>query len=75
MAKARDYKEEYRKYHGTAEYRKDRASRNKIRRKMEKQGRVRKGDGKDIDHKNGNPRDNRPANLRIVPKSVNRAKK
>ena len=75
MAKARNYKEEYERYHGTPEYRKDRASRNKIRRKLEKHGRVRKGDGKDIDHKDGNPRNNRMSNLRIVPKSVNRAKR
>jgi hypothetical protein len=41
---------------------------------LTREGKVRKGDGKDIDHKNGNPRDNRRTNLRIVPKSVNRAK-
>jgi len=70
----RDYKKEYREYHGTSEYKKDRAHRNKARRQLTREGKVRKGDGKDIDHKNGNPRDNRRANLRIVPKSVNRAK-
>ena len=71
----RDYKEEYRRYHGTEKYKKDRASRNKMRRLMIREGRVRKGDNKDIDHKNGNPRDNRKSNLRIVHRSVNRAKK
>jgi hypothetical protein len=70
----RDYKKEYREYHGTPEYKKDRAHRNKVRRQLTREGKVRKGDGKDIDHKNGNPRDNRRSNLRIVPKSVNRAK-
>lgn len=30
--------------------------------------------GKDIDHRNGNPRDNRPGNLTIMSKSKNRAK-
>jgi len=70
----RDYKKEYQKYHGTSEYKKDRAHRNKVRRQLTREGKVHKGDGKDIDHKNGNPRDNRRTNLRIVPKSVNRAK-
>jgi hypothetical protein len=70
----RDYAEEYRKYHGTERYKKDRAHRNKVRRMMIREGKVRKGDGKDIDHKNGNPRDNRRSNLRIVHRSVNRAK-
>jgi len=72
---SRDYKEEYRKYHGTAKYKKDRASRNKVRRMMIRKGRVRKGDGKDIDHKDGNPRNNHPSNLKIVSRSYNRAKK
>ncbi len=71
----RDYAEEYRKYHGTEKYKKDRASRNKVRRLAIRKGKVRKGDNKDIDHKNGNPRDNRASNLRIVHRSVNRAKK
>jgi hypothetical protein len=41
---------------------------------MIKKGAVSKGDNKDIDHKNGNPKDNRMSNLRIVHRSVNRAK-
>jgi hypothetical protein len=71
---ARDYKEEYRKYHGTESYKKDRASRNNVRRKALRDGKVKKHSKMDIDHKNGNPRDNRMSNLRIVPRSVNRAK-
>jgi hypothetical protein len=39
---------------------------------MEKAGRVRKGDGKEVDHKNHNPRDNSPSNLRVVDKKTNR---
>jgi hypothetical protein len=50
MAKARDYKKEYREYHGTAAQKKRRADRNAARRKAIKQGRVRKGDGKELDH-------------------------
>jgi hypothetical protein len=74
MAKPRDYKDEYAKFQSSPSSKKDRASRNKMRRLMIKKGAVSKGDNKDIDHKNGNPKDNRMSNLRIVHRSVNRAK-
>lgn len=70
----RDYKEEYRKYHGTERYKKDRAARNRVRRKAIRDGRVKKHSHMDIDHKDGNPRNNALSNLRIVHRSVNRAK-
>lgn len=38
-----------------------------------KDGKVRKGDGKDIDHKNSNPRDNRKGNTQVMDRSKNRA--
>lgn len=41
---------------------------------MMKKGRVRKGDGKEVDHKNFNPRDGRAGNLRVVSRAVNRKK-
>lgn len=72
--KPRNYKKEYAATHGTAKGKKDRAARNAARRKMEKSGRVRKGDGKEVDHKNHNPRDNSNKNLRVVRKKVNRTK-
>lgn len=71
----RDYRHEYDKFHSSTKSKKDRASRNKVRREAERDGRVSKGDGKDIDHRNGNPRDNRRSNLRVVSKSANRRKK
>lgn len=71
----RDYKAEYAKFHSSTESKKDRASRNKVRRAAERDGRVSKGDGKDIDHRNGNPRDNRSSNLRVTSRSANRAKR
>ena len=40
---------------------------------MEKAGKVRKGDGKDVDHKNTNARDNSKGNLRVQSKSANRS--
>jgi hypothetical protein len=69
----RDYKKEYNNYHGKPDQIKKRASRVQARRDMEKTGKVRKGDGKDVDHKNGNPKDNRPSNLRVQSKSQNRS--
>ena len=74
MAQARNYKEEYRKYQSSTKSKKDRASINKVRRKLMAQGRVRKGDGMDIDHKDGNPRNNSRKNLRVTSKSYNRGK-
>ena len=49
------------------------ASRKAARRKLEKAGKVTKGDGKDVDHKNGNPKDNKKSNLRVQAKSKNRS--
>ena len=70
----RDYKEEY-KYHGTPEQIKRRAARVKARRYKEKNGEAHKGDGKDVDHKDGNPLNNSPENLRMRSKSANRGDK
>lgn len=71
---ARDYKKEYREYQGTPEQIKNRAQRNAARREMEERGVVRKGDGKDVDHKRPISRGgtNADSNLRAVSKSVNR---
>lgn len=74
MAKARDYKKEYRATQGTPKGIADRTARVLARRKLEKEGRVKKGDGKEVDHINHNPRDNSPSNLRVVSKVTNRKK-
>jgi len=62
-----------RKYNGTAEQKKRRAQRNAARRKMEKAGKVRKGDGKDVEHKNKNTADNSSKNIVVRSRSKNRA--
>ena len=49
------------------------ASRKAARRIMENQGAVKKNDGKDVDHKNGNPKDNSKKNLRVSTKKANRS--
>lgn len=71
---ARDYKREYRLHQSSTKAKKDRASRNAARRRLMKLGLVKKGDGKDVDHRNGNPRDNRRSNLRVQSRSKNRAR-
>jgi 5-methylcytosine-specific restriction endonuclease McrA len=47
----RDYKMEYRNYHGKPKQKKQRAARTRAREEMKKKGRAKVGDGKDIDHK------------------------
>lgn len=69
----RNLRQEYLRYQGTPEQRKRNDERKKTRRLMEKQGRVRKGDGKDVDHKNGKTSDMSSKNLRVVSKTTNRS--
>jgi hypothetical protein len=40
---------------------------------MEQAGRVSKGDGKDVAHRNNNPKDNSKSNLAVQSKSKNRS--
>ena len=63
-----------RAYNSQPEQKKNRASRNSARRSAAAAGKVKKGDGKDVDHKNMNPKDNRKSNLQVISKSKNRAK-
>lgn len=53
----------------------DRVGRVLARRALTKAGKVRKGDGKDVHHKNGNPQDNRLSNLSVLSKKKNRGLK
>lgn len=71
----RDYREEYKEYHGKPEQIKRRAARVMARRHMEKNGHARKGDGKDVDHRDGNPLNNSPDNLKMRNRSENRGDK
>lgn len=62
-----------RAYNSSPEQKKRRAQRNAARRKMEKAGKVKKGDGKDVDHKNKNTADKSSGNLRVRSVKANRA--
>ena len=69
----RDYKKEYANYHSKLEQKKDRAGRNGARRMMKKKH----GNsllGRDVDHKDRNPRNNVISNLRVQSKSINRSR-
>ncbi len=70
----RNYQKEYDNYHSKPEQKKNRASRNGARRKM-KTLLGKRVKGKDVDHKDGNPRNNSRGNLRLLSKSRNRSKK
>lgn len=75
--KPRPYGKEYTEYHSSPEQKKNRAKRNAARSAMERDGRVSKGDGKDVDHikplsKGGA---STKSNLRVVSRSANRSKK
>ena len=70
----RDYKKEYANYHSKPEQRANRSKRVLARRKLEKEGRVQRGDGKDVDHKDGNPQNNSNGNLRVMSANKNRGR-
>jgi hypothetical protein len=69
----RNYHKEYENYQGTEEQKKNRAKRNHARRMLEREGKVHKGDGKDVDHKDGNPHHNSSKNLRVQSAHANRS--
>lgn len=74
MPKKRNYKKEYKDYHGSPEQKKRRAQRNAARRKAEKDGRVKKGDGKEVHHvgaKRKGPLNNKKT--RVVSRKKNRS--
>lgn len=71
MGTKRDYKEEY-KYHQTPAQKKRRAGRNKARRTALAAGKVKKGDKKDVHHKDGNPKNNKSSNVSVVSRKKNR---
>ena len=71
----RNYRNEYDKYQGTSKQKKNRAKRNAARRKLTREGRVSKGDGKDVIHRDGNPKNNKAKNLGVQSKSKNRSYK
>lgn len=75
MPQSPERKKEYdRIYESSEEQKKKRAMRNKARRMLEREGKVKPGDGKDVDHrhmlKDGGS--NARSNLRVVSQKTNR---
>lgn len=72
---ARNYKKEYENYQGKPEQIKNRSQRNQARQAMEDKGKVRKGDGKDVDHRKPISKGgtNVMSNLRALTASDNRS--
>ena len=64
---ARSYRLEYDRYHSKPKQKKNRAARNTARRRHGQSG-------KDVHHKDGNPRNNSRKNLSVVSKGSNRNK-
>jgi hypothetical protein len=69
----RNYKKEYKEFHKKPEQKKRRAQRNKANRKAKREGRIKKGDGNDVDHLRRNTTGSLSGPTRVVPKSINRA--
>lgn len=72
----RNYKKEYRTYHGTPEQIANRSSRNKARREMEKELGKSALKGKEVDHKKPLSKggSNARSNLQVLSKTANRKK-
>lgn len=70
----RDYSKQA-KYDSKPSVKKDRAARNKARREMEREGKVSKGDGKEVDHKKPLSKGGSKSrsNLRVRSASANRS--
>ena len=65
---------DYARFHSSARMKQERVVRNRNRRAALRTGAVRKGDGRQIDHVDGNPRNNSRANLKIISGRTNRQK-
>lgn len=61
------------KYNSKPEQKRRRAQRNAARRKMMAAGKVRKGDGKDVAHRDNNTANNSRSNLAVQSKAKNRS--
>lgn len=67
----RDYRREYDLYQSRPEVKKRRARNNTARRRMEADGKVHKGDGKHVAHKDNNTRNQSRSNLSVRSASKN----
>ena len=73
MPKKRNYRKEYKNYQSKEKQKKNRAARNASRALMIRNGKASKGDGKDVHHKDGNPKNRKASNLRVSSRAKNRS--
>jgi len=72
--KIRDYRKEYDDYHGKPDEIARRAARNKARAKKVKERKGFLSPIYEVDHKDNNPENNSPSNLRVVSRHKNRTR-
>jgi hypothetical protein len=72
--KKRNYKKEYANYHGKPKQIRRRAQRNASNRKMRNAGKIKKGDGRDVHHKDHNTANQKMSNMSSVTRKYNRSK-
>lgn len=65
---------EHEVFQSSPEAKRANSARVSARKKAIREGRVSLHDGKEIDHKNSNPTDNRASNLRVISRTANRSK-
>jgi hypothetical protein len=73
MRDAKRRSKQQRSYNSKPQQKRNRASRNAARKLLEGSGAVSKGDGKDVDHRDGNPKNNSRSNLRVRSRAANRS--
>ncbi len=73
MARKRDYRSE--RLRESPERKKDRNARGRARYAAIKAGKVKVGDGKQVDHLNQNPQDNRKSNTKVMSAKANLSRK
>ena len=71
--KKRNYAQEE-KLNDTPKQRAEQAARMRARRRAEREGKVRKHDSKQVDHKDFNPLNNSKKNIRILSKKANESR-
>jgi hypothetical protein len=72
MTKHRNYKKEA-EYESSPIQKEKRAARGRARYALMKKGKVRLGDGLDVDHEDGNALNNNPSNWKVESKKANRS--
>lgn len=72
---AKGIEHELKRFQSSKKAKKDRAARNNARRKALREGKVHRGDDKEVHHSDSNPRNNSESNLKIVSLKFNRSRK